>query len=168
MKQIRGNKPDLIDKLLKLTLPEQPQITINALFPLPGLICTSPHPPCLPASPCQAVSSAIVSGWKNPPAAGGRQGPPFLQLQNRCGTGGTRRGPNWPCCQLSTGQRNQSRAKGRTLQREQKVHADRGCARLCPTLALAVGLAGAISTTVSHSRFVQAATAHLPPMWYLS
>lgn len=86
MKQLRGNKPDLIDRLLQHTLPEQPQITINALFPLPGLICASPHPPRLHASQCQAVSSAIVSRWKNPPAPGAVEAPrgaPFLPAQQK-------------------------------------------------------------------------------------
>lgn len=97
MKQLQGNKSDLIDRLLQHTLPEQPQITINALFPLPALICASPHPPRFPASQCQAVSSAIVSRWKNPPTPGAAeapQGAPFLPTrQKRCGTGRACPGP---------------------------------------------------------------------------
>lgn len=62
MKQLQGNQSELTDRLLQ---PEQPQTTINALFPLPELICAPPQPPHLPASQCQSVSSAIVSKWRH-------------------------------------------------------------------------------------------------------
>lgn len=51
MKQLRGNKADLTDRLLQHAYPEQPQITISALFPCqssPVLLHTHRVP--LPAS----------------------------------------------------------------------------------------------------------------------
>lgn len=122
MKQLRGNKSDLIDRLLQHTLPEQPQITINALFPLPGLICASPHPPRLPASQCQAVSPAIVSRWK-PSSTGGRgstAGSTFSPAwQNHRRTGPACPGPRAPA---SGSQWVQPPCKGPGTRKRQREH----------------------------------------------
>lgn len=54
MKQLRGNKADLTDRLLQHAYPEKPQITISTLFPCqssPVLLHTH-RVPCQPVSGC--------------------------------------------------------------------------------------------------------------------